>query len=90
MLFYCSIWNHEAWCFTLMKYCFEMFQLFSFLLMLIQVKGVAEFTESCFQHSLGFRVIVGVLILNKGGSAEYLYRATLGFFYGPGVCRKLL
>ena len=26
------------------------------------------------------RVIVGVLILNKGGSAGYLYRVTLGFF----------
>ena len=26
------------------------------------------------------RVIVGVLILNKGGSAGYLYRASLGSF----------
>ena len=32
--------------FTLMKYCFEMFQLFSFSLMFIQVKGVVEFVES--------------------------------------------
>ena len=32
--------------FTLMKSCFEKFQLFSFSLMLIQVKGVAEFAES--------------------------------------------
>ena len=39
--------------FTLMKYCFEKFQLFSFPLMLIQVKGVAEFCGKCFQHSLG-------------------------------------
>ena len=32
--------------FTLLKSCFEMFQLFSFSSMLIQVKGVAEFAES--------------------------------------------
>ena len=35
------------------------------------------------------RVIVGVLILNKGGSAGYLHRVSLAL-YGPGVCQKLL
>ena len=75
--------------FTLMKSCFEKFQLFSFSSMLIQVKGIAEFVESVPTQFRVLRVIVGVLILNKGGSAGYLHRVSLAL-YGPGVCQKLL